>query len=128
MEWIDRILSWWIERSARKFGKGCARAMLFSFLVMKNKYEGVAPTYAWLAGRALGTRPYWIEENEWTFVFGRTGETVRITGDMSLLDVIRMVIGAEMSYNLSSLPPFQRAILTGLAQAQAEDYFRTKTS
>jgi hypothetical protein len=61
MKLLDLLAIRFQEKMAKKYGKGCARAMLRSALARKEHYKGVAPnrqTYAWLARKALNTRPH----------------------------------------------------------------------
>ena len=123
---LDRLAKWKVEWSARKFGKGCARAMLFSAMILKEQYEDTAPTYAWLAMKALSARPYWRPLNENKMLYTRTNEIIDISDDMSVADVTDLVIQAEMEWYVSSMPFLRRVELTELAHREALNYFSRK--
>src|SRR5216684_7363309 len=99
-----------MENGAKRWGKWCAKAMLFSFTVSRHQYAGVAPTYAWFARKALSTRNNWKQVTETEFVFDKSGDKTTISDDMNLLQVIHMVINIEFAHDLASwgLPLFQR--------------------
>jgi len=130
-----------LEKRARKYGKGCARVMLFSFSAMKEQYKGEAPTYAWIARKALNTRPDWRQVNETTFVYelGPNSDesmdlaeyrdepwltsTLEITDAMSLWDVIQEVIRTELYwYYLRNIEIWKRTHLMELAVSEAAKY------
>jgi tetratricopeptide (TPR) repeat protein len=130
-----------LEKRARKYGKGCARIMLFSFSAMKERYKGEAPTYAWIARKALNTRPDWRQVDETTFIYEMgpkndqpmdvaeycdepwlTG-TLEITDVMSLWDVIQGVIRIELYwYYLRNVEIWNRLHLMELAVSEAAKY------
>ncbi len=56
------------------------------------------------------------------FVFERSGESVEIDEDLSLVDVIYIVIDVEMRHNL--LPHWRQEDLLRLAQYEAVTYLR----
>lgn len=93
---------------------------------MKHKYEGVAPTYAWLARKALETRPCWSRVNETHFLYDRTMLTIKISDEMSLLDVVQLVVEAEVEWVASSLPQWRRNELCVIAWGGATEYLRRK--
>ena len=126
MGFFESVVNWFTEWEARKFGKGCARAMLFSANVMKHKYEGQAPTYAWLARKALLTRPNWNQLDGTRFTFSRSGQVIDITDDMSVMDVVHRVIEVELSHNLASVPTHRSQHLKGLAHEAADAYVGNK--
>jgi hypothetical protein len=109
-----------------RFGKGCARAMLLAALTMKHKHEGVAPTYAWLARKALETRPYWSRINETHFLYEKTGQIIEVGDEVSLSDVVQLVVEAEVESIASSLPRWRRDELCVIAWGGATDYLRQK--
>lgn len=130
-----------LERRARKYGKGCARVMLISFSAMKEHYKGEAPTYAWIARKALNTRPDWRQVNETTFIYEQGPKNdqpvdvaeyrdtpwltgmLEITDAMSLWDVIQEVILTELYwYYLRKLEGWKRLHLAELAVSEAAKY------
>jgi hypothetical protein len=138
MKLLDSLAERFLEKRAKKYGKGCARAMLISALAMKEHYKGVAPSYAWLARKALNTRPNWKHVSETVFIYepgpnsdgsldpdkytGQPwlGSTLDITDDMSLWDVIQDVIRTELYWNyLRDLEIWKRLELTDLALSEA---------
>ena len=138
---LDSILNRLLERRARKFGKGCARVMLISFQAAKEHYKGEASTYAWLARKALNTRPHWKQVNETAFAYdlgpGGTQSAeadesnnenwlkgvVDIDDAMSLLDVIQEVIRVELYWHvLTDLDAWQRLELIDVAVGEASNY------
>ncbi|MBZ5506880.1 MAG: hypothetical protein LAO78_15600 [Acidobacteriia bacterium] len=96
--------------------------MTISFLAAKRKYKGVAPTYAWLARKALLTRNHWKQITETDFVFEKSGEEVTISDDMNLLKVIHIVIDTEFGHDLASwdIPLWQRHMYLHLAHEEAD--------
>lgn len=136
---MDRIL----ERRVRKYGKGCARAMLISFLAMKEHYKEEAPTYAWLARQALNTRPHWKQTSQITFVYDLgpsidqpidldkyretpwlTG-TLDITDGMSLWDVVQGVMQTELYWHyLRSIAIWKRFEFMDFALKEAAKYLK----
>jgi len=66
-----------MEKGAERWGRWCAKAMIFSFSVAKHQYKGVAPTYAWLARKALLNRNYWKQINETDFLFEKSNDNSR---------------------------------------------------
>ena len=121
---VDMLLNWFAEWEARKFGKGCARAMLFSANVMRYKYEGLAPTYAWLARKALTTRSNWHQIDETNFVFEGSGQTIEVTDGLSVIDVVHLVIEVELTHSLSGLQPWRAQQLKTMAHEAADSYVR----
>jgi hypothetical protein len=138
MKLLDLLTERFLEKRAKKYGKGCARAMLISALAMKEHYKGVVPSYAWLARKALNTRPNWKQVSETVFIYepgpnsdgcldpdtysGQPwlGGTLDITDDKSLWDVIQDVIRTELYWNyLSDLEIWKRFELTDLALSEA---------
>jgi hypothetical protein len=138
MKLLDLLAQRFLEKRAKKYGKGCARAMLTSALAMKEHYKGVAPTYAWLARKGLNTRPHWKQVSETIFIYEHgpnsdgsldpdkysgqlwLGGTLDITDDMSLWDVIQEVIRTELYWNyLRDLEIWKRLELTDLALSEA---------
>jgi hypothetical protein len=69
MKLLDLLAERFLEKRAKKYGSGCARAMLISALAMKEHYKGVASSYAWLARKALNTRPNWKQVNETVSIY-----------------------------------------------------------
>src|SRR5208282_280944 len=112
MRMVDRIKDWYFEGSAKRFGRSCARTMLFSVRVALNAHKGPTQTYAWFAARALSTRSGWEqrgEESGWlTFWYEKTGAVVLITDNMSVLDVTHQVIDAELTPLLRDIFPLER--------------------
>ncbi|MCJ7501861.1 MAG: hypothetical protein MUP80_02205 [Acidobacteriia bacterium] len=98
--------------------------MLFTANVMRYKYEGHAPTYAWLARKALTTRSNWRQLDETHFIFEGSGQKIEVTDDLSVIDVVHIVIEVEMSHNLTSLPPWRIQQLKNLAHEAADAYVR----
>lgn len=90
------------EKAAARWGRWCANVMVIAFLAAKRKYKGVAPTYAWLARRALSNRNAWRQISDTAFLFEKTGEEVVITDEMNLLQVIHIVIDIEFGHEISS--------------------------
>jgi hypothetical protein len=115
---------WYFERMARQFGRGCARAMLFSAQVMREKYKDKTPTYAWFAGQALTTRTAWRQVDSTTFMFERNGLTIKIRDEMSVLDVTQMVIMTELIWSLKGLPGYKQIALIDKAQEEAHRFFQ----
>jgi hypothetical protein len=111
-----------MENGAKRWGRWCAKAMVFSFTVFRHQYEGVAPTYAWLARKALSTRNDWKQINDTEFVFEKNGYEATISDDMNLLQVIHIVIDVEFGHDLESwgLPLFQRHLYLTLAHEEAD--------
>jgi hypothetical protein len=140
MKLLDLLTERLIEKRAKKYGKGCAKAMLISALAMKEHYKGVAPTYAWLARKALNTRPQWKQVSETIFTYERgpnsdgslddlekhqpwLNGTLDITDDMSLSDVIQDVIRTELYwYYLRDLEIWKRLELIDLALSEASKF------
>jgi hypothetical protein len=143
MKALDLFWEGFVERRVRKFGRGCARAMLMSFTSQKAYYEGFAPTYAWVARKALNTRPNWSQVDQITFVYKcdptnriapdtttdkdkrwMTG-TLEIDDSMSLLDVIKEVVRIELYCDfLDHLEVWKRLELIDLAVYEAVKYIR----
>ncbi len=141
MKLLDLLLERYLERGARKYGKGCARVMLIAALAMKERYKDVAPTYAWIARKALNTRPSWRQINETTFVY-ELGPIIEqpvaenkdnqlptgildVTDTMSLLDVIQEVIRTELFWHhLRDQEIWKRLELIDLALNEASKYIK----
>jgi hypothetical protein len=142
---LDLLAERLLEKRAKKYGKGSARAMLSSALAMKEHYKGVAPSYAWLARKALNTRLDWKQVSETLFIYkpGPNSDgsldldkysdqpwlngTLDITDDKSLWDVIQDVIRAELYWNyLRDLEIWKRLELTDLALSEASKTIRGK--
>lgn len=121
MAFLEFVNGRLMERRIAKFGTGCASDMLLAALTMKHSYEGIAPTYAWLARKALETRPYWSRVNETHFLYDRTAQTIQIGDAMSLSDVVQLVVEAEVEWIASSLPKWRRDELCLIAWAAASD-------
>ncbi|MBC8232232.1 hypothetical protein H8E77_22020 [bacterium] len=134
-----------IEKMTRKNGKGTARAMLKHFMAAKKRYEGGAPTHAWLVQKAMTGRSYWKQIDSKTFVYKRgpninqiidpveyNGElwligVVYVDETKSLWDVIQEVIKVEFYwYQLKSVDDWKKDELIELALSEAEKYIRTK--
>ena len=102
--------------------------MQISFLAAKNRYlsamiqQGVTPTYAWMARKALTTRNHWHQTNETDFVFDKTDQVVSITDDMTLLQVIHYVIEVEYGHELQEHIPWKREVLLALAHQAADQW------
>lgn len=124
LDTLEAFSERFIERRARGFGRGCARVMLIAFSAMKEEYKHMAPTYAWIGRQALRTRPYWRQTGEEAFVFERTGEPFVISDDMSLRDVVHMVIDAEMPLAIMRVPAWRQADLLRFAHAEADHMLR----
>lgn len=120
------FVEWLEKRQVRALGKGCARVMLIAGNVMKEKYGASAPSYAWLACKALCTRPHWKQVSDWDFVYTLTGERVTVLEGHSLLDVIHLVVGKEVKRATSHLDPMRRALLLLLAHEAADTYIRKR--
>lgn len=145
MKLLELLTERFLEKRARKYGKGCARAMLISALAMKEHYKGTAPTYAWLARKALDTRPNWKQASETHFIYepGPNSDgsldlnqyndqpwlngTLNITDDKSLWDVIQDVIRTELYWNyLRDLEIWKRLELMNLALNEASKFINGK--
>jgi len=130
MKFFDMLKERFIERRVRKYGKGCARAMAISALTMKQHYEGVAPTYAWLARKALTTRPHWQQMGETTFIYELAPPSVGIIDiddSMSLWDVIQKIIEMELYwYYLKDLEMWRKDELIELSLNEAGKYLKVK--
>ncbi|MFH0984276.1 MAG: hypothetical protein V1882_01945 [Candidatus Omnitrophota bacterium] len=115
------ITDWFVEFQTKIFAKSCASAMLMSFLGMKKHYKEQAPTFAWLACKALETRPNWEQITPTVFQYrlSTDGDVISIADDMSLADVVRMVVGEELDYNLRSLDATRRLTLIKLGVNEA---------
>lgn len=61
------------DRMAKNAGRSAARAMMLAALTMKHHYGAAAPSYAFLARKALSTRPYWKQVGEKHFQYERSG-------------------------------------------------------
>jgi hypothetical protein len=111
-----------MENGAKRWGRWCANAMVIGFLAAKRKYDGVAPSYAWLARKTLLQRSDWKEISETEFLFEKNEVEVTISDDMNLLQVIHIVIDVEFGYELESwrLPLFQRHLYLALAHEEAD--------
>lgn len=121
---LGNLQDWYFERMARQFGRGCARAMLFSAHAMHEKYKERSPTYSWLAGQALTTRIGWKQVDSTTFRFERNGLTIKIREEMSVLDVTQMVIMTELMWSLKGLPGYKQIALIDKAQEEADRFYR----
>lgn len=122
MGFLDALRQRRAEKHARSWGKWCARTMLLSALASKHHYKGVAPTYAWLAGKALLTRNHWRQVSETGFLFDKTGDEITISDDMNLLQVIHLVITVEYGNELIHLPSWRREELVRLADNEADRF------
>jgi hypothetical protein len=111
-----------VEKAARRWGRWNAKSMMISFLAMENHYKGVAPTYAWLARKVLLTRSHWEQVGEITFCFDKSDQHVDITDDMTLLQVMHIVIDVEYAYELRDLglPAWEQTDLLRLAHAETD--------
>lgn len=134
---FDRLLQW----RARKFGKTCAKVMLFSFQAMKERYKEAATTYAFLARKTLKTRPHWRQVSQTAFVYelGPSADpsvsldesddeqwirgVIDIDDAMSLWDVIQDVIRTEMYWHsLKNLEAWEREELIDCALSEASKW------
>jgi len=135
------------KRRVQKYAKGCARAMLSSFNIMKDSYKGEIPTHGLLLRETLDTRPYWnqveigergyrykqapdfdasLDPTDYSGKLWLTG-TIEITGEMSLLDVIHDVMRTELYwFYLRDLEIETRFELMDVALETAENYIKGK--
>jgi len=128
------------KRRAQKYGKGCARAMLRTFNIVKNSYKGEIPTHALLLRETLDARPYWnqvgesfrykkapdfdtsLDPTDYSGKLWLTG-TIEITDEMSLLDVTQDVLRTELYwFYLRDLEIETRFELMDVALETAEKY------
>lgn len=118
-----------MENGAKRWGRWCAKAMIFSFTVARNQYKGVAPTYAWLARKALLNRSFWKQIAETDFVFEKSSDEITISDDMNLLHVIHLVIDIEFGYDLLTweVPSWQRHMYLSLAHDAANKVITKRT-
>ena len=119
---VDRL----VEMKVRWESKGCARVLLWAFAVMIETHKRVAPTHAWVACKALETRPSWTRNGERTFVFKSNGEEIEILDSFSMLDVIHRVIDVELRYNLRAFPSWRAQELLLLGHLEADRYISRK--
>jgi hypothetical protein len=124
MSVIGRLLDGLNNRKAEKFGRDCTKAMLLSALVLKDKFRDIAPSYAWLARRAIATRAYWKQVSENSVRYERTGETFDINDGYSVADAIGVVIEAEMNWMCSAAESWRRSELRMFALAASLEYLR----
>ena len=110
-----------MENGAKRWGRWCANAMIISFLAARRHYKGAAPTYAWLARKALLNRNSWKQISETDFVFEKNNVEITISDDMNLLQVIHLVIDVEFGYDLLSwgIPIWQCHMYLSLAHEAA---------
>jgi len=128
------------KRRMQKYAKGCARAMLSSFNIMKDSYKGEIPTHGLLLRETLDTRPYWnqvgesfrykkapdfdasLDPTDYSGKLWLTGN-IEITDEMSLLDVIHDVMRTELYwFYLRDLEIETRFELMEVALESAEKY------
>lgn len=113
-----------MQETARSRGKWYTQAMLYGFGSIAECHKGDART-GWLAGKALLARNYWSQVGETGFYFDRSGSTIQIPHDMTLMEVIHLLINVEFGYALSKkkrLSDFEREQLLRLAHAEAERF------
>ena len=86
----------------------------------------VAPTYAWLARKALLTRDHWKQVDETTFLFEKSGEPIQITDEMNLLHVTHLVVDVEYGYEVGTTrpPEWQKQELLLLAHYEVDQHMK----
>jgi hypothetical protein len=110
------LTNWFITLQVKGFVKGCYRAMLSSALAFKDQDGGTAPNYADYARKAMTTRPRWhmVSNDVTSYVFEK-GRTITITDDMSVFDVIKLVVAIELEEIVEGLEPQKRLELFDVA-------------
>lgn len=115
---INSIIKWQVKN----YAKGCTRAMLSSALAFKEHCKGQPMTYAFLARKALSTRPNWKQINETEFIFTKTNNSITITEEMSLKNVIDLVVAEEL---IDSLNNMSKSEYDNLLQIALEEVNKT---
>lgn len=119
---ISSLFNKFIEIRSYKIGKGIARAMFISALAMKEHYKDSAPSYAFIAGKALDTRPKWKRIDVVTFEYEPSGNQIKISDKQSIKDVIHMIVDVETEYIFNALPFERIEELTELSNKAVDDY------
>lgn len=102
--------------------------MLFAFLVKKEQYKSTAPTFAWIARRAMLERTHWQQVGETTMLYDRSGQTIEIPDDSDLRLAIHAVIEIEYSYEIGRLvSPWECADMVREAHDAADKYIVKKS-
>jgi hypothetical protein len=109
------FMSWFQDRAAKALGKRCARSMLLAALAMKHRYASAAPSHAWLLAQAVSTAPQWRRVGEWDFIYEPSGESITILPRHSLVNVIKLMVGAEVRSATMSLNPERQIELLSMA-------------
>ncbi|RQW86459.1 MAG: hypothetical protein EHM79_09635 [Geobacter sp.] len=121
---IGLLFNKFMDNRSYKTGKGIAGAMFMSSLAMKEHYKESAPSYAWIAGKALETRPKWKRIDEVTFEHEPSETQIEISDKQSIKDVIHMIVEVEIEYIFSSLPYGRIEELLNLSNKAVNDYFK----
>lgn len=108
---VNSIIKWQVKN----YAKGCTRAMLSSALAFNEYHKGKDVTYAFLAKKALSTRPDWKQITEAEFMFSKTNNSITITEEMSLKNIIDLVISEELIDYLSNMSGLEYDNLLNIA-------------
>lgn len=122
MGWVQKFRHMRRQAKSEAWGRMCARVMAFGFQMNKQKYRGVAPTYAWLARKTLVQRNHWQQLSETELIFDKNGIRITIPDDATGLQVILDVIAVEYGNTLVDLPAGDQAAYVYYAQHEAERY------
>ena len=92
----------------------------------EEQIAGEAPNDAWLVQKTLLQRKNWSQISGTDFVFrknAKEGVTLaELSDEMSLLDVIHMVIDVEYVYEIAELEPRAKDMLLALAHQAADSF------
>lgn len=125
-KFADSLATSGMEKMASNAGTSIARSMLLSATTMKNFYGDAAPTYAWLARKALSARPRWQQVDEIRFRF-ENNQVIEIPDSYSLLQTIHAIIEVEVSDALIDNQPQWRVVeLLRLAHKAGEDFIMNR--
>ena len=122
MGFFQQLFSGATDKYAAKWGRWCARMCVLTLSIKKNQYEGVAPSYGWLAMQVVLARNSWRQVDETTVRFEKSGQTLEISPYSSMLDAIHMIIDVEYGFQLRDLEVGHRANLLRVAHESADKY------